>query len=345
MTTVITPSPYYVDWAITHRCNLRCTHCRGLADSELGTGRALTLLDEIRELQPGWLIIEGGEPLMRQDLFSILRYAHELGLTVLLISNGMLLTPSAIDWLAGNGVGVMLSIDSPDASTFERLRRGASFSIVLRSAAACARTGILNAVNFTLSRENAAQIPGLFRMARDVGAARINILGLKPCERYAEQLLTGTEYRGAIEACCRASAETGVRFFFDEPFFSVAVREWRCPYSPDTQGSAITIGGEPGCIIGKYLFITSSGDVWPCSFAPRVIDNVMRKSLGAIWDMMQRSDEIQEMRSPRRKGACGTCRFLNECRGCRARAFRLTGDWLGADPACPLLADLSPVHR
>ncbi|MCX6355874.1 MAG: radical SAM protein [Candidatus Aureabacteria bacterium] len=332
-----TAFPYYVDWAITHKCNLRCVHCRGMKDSELSTDRAVSLLMEIKGLKPGWLIIEGGEPLMRQDFFSLLRYAHELGLNIFIISNGTLLTKSAIGWFASMGIRIMVSIDSPDPATFERVRRGAELSTVTKAASLCAGAGILDAINFTLSRYNLTQIPELFLLARKIGARRINILGLKPCERYTDQLLSPLEYRQAIEESVRASAETGVRFFFDEPFFTVSVREWGVPYSPDPGGSSITIYDAPGCILGKYLFITPDGDVWPCSFAPLVMGNLNGESLTRVWEKMLRSTRLRRLMDHRaRNGYCKNCAHVAECGGCRARAFRLTKDWHGPDSACPL---------
>lgn len=329
--------PYYVDWAITHRCNLRCVHCRGMHDTELPTERALTLLQEIAALAPGWLIIEGGEPLMRPDLFGILRYAHELGLKIFIISNGMLLTESAVRWCAGMGIRIMLSMDSPDSVTFENLRRGAMFPTVLATARLCAAAGILDAINCTLSRHNLAQLPALFRLAAEIGARRLHILGLKPCERYTEQLLSPREYRQAIEECCRASRETGVAFFFDEPFFNAAVREWGCTYVPEGGGSSITIAHEPGCILGKYLFITPGGDVWPCSFSPLVMGNVSKANLVSVWEKMRRSERLRRLMDHcSREGACRGCAYLAECGGCRARAYRLSKDWCASDPACPL---------
>jgi len=329
--------PYFVDWAITHRCNLRCAHCRGMRDRELSTDRAVSLLMEIKGLEPGWLIIEGGEPLMRQDFFSILRYAHELGLKIFIISNGTLLTQSAIGWFASMGIGIMLSIDSPDPETFERVRRGATLSTVTKAASLCADAGILDAINFTLSKYNLAQIPELFRLAHRIGARQINILGLKPCERYTDQLLSPLEYRQAIEESGRASAETGVHFFFDEPFFAVSVREWGVPYSPDPGGSSITIYDVPGCIVGKYVFITPDGDVWPCSFSPLVMGNLNRKSLTTVWNKMLRSTRLRRLMDHRaRKEHCKNCAHVVECGGCRARAFRLTKDWHGPDSVCPL---------
>ncbi|MBI4721871.1 MAG: radical SAM/SPASM domain-containing protein, partial [Candidatus Stahlbacteria bacterium] len=68
----MTKMPHFIDWAITKECNLQCTHCTGMMDTELNTDKAMQVIDEIADLNPGWVIVEGGEPLLRKDLFPIL---------------------------------------------------------------------------------------------------------------------------------------------------------------------------------------------------------------------------------------------------------------------------------
>ncbi|MDD5557124.1 MAG: radical SAM protein [bacterium] len=332
-----TRKPYYVDWAITRRCNLRCAHCRGNPAGELPTGRALELVGEMASLRPRWILVEGGEPLMREDLFDVLGRARALGLETFVITNGMLLDDGAVARLAEIGVRVMVSIDSPDPETFGRLREGADLGTVVSAARRAAAAGILSAVNATLSLGNLDQIPDLFRLSADIGAPHVNLLGLKPCEGYDRMRLGPAEYRRAIEAACRSSRDERIGLFFDEPFFETAAREWGCARGPAGGASAITISEEAGCIIGKYIFMTSTGEVWPCSFSPLVMGDVAREPLPAVWERMGRDARLLEIMDRRsRKGACGACRFAASCGGCRARSHGTGGDWLAEDPVCPL---------
>ena len=78
-------SPHFVDWAITSKCNLSCRHCRSFPEGELST--------EIAELGPGWVIVEGGEPLLRQDIFELLELMQQRQLEAHLVTNGMVLVP------------------------------------------------------------------------------------------------------------------------------------------------------------------------------------------------------------------------------------------------------------
>ena len=86
-------SPHFVDWAITSKCNLSCRHCRSFPEEELSTERAKKLVAEIAELSPGWVIIEGGEPLLRQDIFELLELMQQRQLEAHLVTNGMVLVP------------------------------------------------------------------------------------------------------------------------------------------------------------------------------------------------------------------------------------------------------------
>ena len=116
--------PYFIDWAITPRCNLSCRHCRGFSEVELSTERARKLVAEIAELKPGWVIVEGGEPLLRQDLFDLLELMRQRQLDVHLITNGMLLNPRVIAALKQLGVRVMISIDGATQATYEAIGMG-----------------------------------------------------------------------------------------------------------------------------------------------------------------------------------------------------------------------------
>jgi radical SAM protein with 4Fe4S-binding SPASM domain len=330
-------SPYLVDWAITGRCNLSCRHCRGFPREELSPERARRLTGEIAALKPGWVIIEGGEPLLRSDLFELLSRLREGGLEVHLISNGMLITPEIVTRLEELGVRVMVSIDGATRETYEGVRGGASFEQVLDSARKYARAGLLEAINFTILRANYPEIPALFRLARSLGAPKINLIGLKPCADYAAELLSPREYEEAIRLTCRAAQETGVEFFFDEPFFWAVVKELGLSARLPSEGAGIVVAADSACAFGDYIFIEADGGVKPCSYASMVVASVRDRSLVGIWEEMQASPLLKRIKDPRsRTGACLDCGYLTECKGCRSRSFALSGDWFASDAVCPL---------
>jgi len=337
-----TKSPYFVDWAITAKCNLSCSHCRGFPKGELSTDRAKKLVAEIAELRPGWVIVEGGEPLLRPDLVELFGLMQQRQLEVHLITNGMLLNPQILTTLKQLGVRVMVSIDGATRATYEAIRNGANFDRVVQSAGDYAKEGLLEAINFTLLKTNYTEIPGLFELAASIGVKRVTIIGLKPCQDYLAELLTPQEYQEAIKLACQAAQETGIEFFFDEPFFWPTVRERGLMAQMPAVDTGILVSSTSACIFGEYLFIETNGEVKPCSFAPMTIGNVNEKSLGEIWREALSSPFLHQLKDPKTKtGYCQSCQYLEECKGCRSRTFVLTGDWFASDPACPLSLKLA----
>jgi radical SAM protein with 4Fe4S-binding SPASM domain len=329
--------PYFVDWVITSKCNLSCWHCRGMTEGELSLNRAKKLLEEIAELKPGWLIIEGGEPLLRKDIFILLERAKKLRLETYLITNGMLLSQETIARLKALSIKIMVSIDGASKATYESIRNGASYEQVLDAAKRCCQDGILTAINFTVLRRNYQEIPAVMEMAASLDHIKVNFIGLKPCHNYQEELLTAGEYEEAIRLTCEAAQKYGVAFFFDEPFFWPAVRKWKLEVAPPRGGAGIVEPRNSSCIFGRYLFIEPNGDVKPCSFAPYVLGNIVNIPLDSVWREALDLPLLKNTASlSQTTGVCKTCAYLSECHGCRSRAFALTGSWYSSDPACPL---------
>lgn len=335
-------SPYFIDWAITAQCNLNCRHCRGMAEEGLSHKRARQLVSEIAELKPGWVIIEGGEPLLRKDLFLVLELLQCQGLETHLITNGMLLTSEIMAKLKRLRVKVMISIDGATSATYEAIRQGANFEKVVKSARRCAEEGLLEAINFTILKKNYTEIPQILALAQSIGVTMVTFIGLKPCQYYPEELLTPQQCGQAIKLACQAGQETGIEFYFDEPFFWAITKEWELPAKMPAESAGILFPATTACIFGEYLFIEPSGEVKPCSFAQMVVGNVNQKPLGEIWREVLASPffrQIKDIKS--RSGHCRSCKYFADCMGCRSRTFILTVDWFAADPCCPLSLKLA----
>jgi len=330
-------SPYFVDWVITDKCNLHCRHCRGMLEGRLSNERARRLIEEIARLKPGWVIVEGGEPLLREDLLELLELMRQKQLGVHLITNGLLMTPRIMTALRQLETKVMISIDGACPTTYESIRRGASFERVLESARGCVQQGILEAINFTVLKENYTEIPGILELAASIGVPKVTFIGLKPCHNYPEELLTPEQYGEAIKLACQAAQKTGVEFYFDEPFFWAAVKDWGLVARMPAQGAGIVVPSTTACAFGDYLFIEPNGAVKPCSFAQLVLGNINDRQLDEIWREALSSPLLQKIKDPKtRTGYCRSCPYLEDCKGCRSRTFILTGDWFASDPVCPL---------
>ncbi len=329
-------TPYMIDWAITNRCNLDCRHCRRMAKEELDSQTVLKLAEAIPALQPRWVIIEGGEPLLRQELLEIIKTLRRSNIKIYLITNGMLLNEHFAQTFAQLKINLMISIDSPEKEDYEKIRSGASFEKLKEAVAIANKYKIFDSSLVTIGKYNYQQTDKIFQMAKEIGCPKITFLGLKPCRDYEKYYLNSAESRDFFLSVIRNQKEARIDVYVDEPFFQPFLQENRITYSPNPE-SGIIVPDVSRCIFGAYMFIETNGDIKPCTFAPLVVGNVKEKSLIEIWADMQNSELIKNINDfSTRESPCRECLYLSVCGGCRARSFYLTGNWFSADPSCPL---------
>jgi len=329
-------NPYLIDWAITNKCNLNCLHCRGMASQELDDEKVLQVAEQIPILKPEWVIIEGGEPLLRQELFEVIGTIHKGGIKIYLISNGMFLDENIAKRLAEFEVNLMISIDGADKESYEEIRKGASFQKLKESVAIANECKILDSCPVTIGRHNYEQVGRIFKFAKEIGYKKITFLGLKPCKDYENYVLNGEQYTNIFLSVVKYQKEYAMDVYFDEPFFKPFLKEHNIAYSMNSE-NGIIVSDTSSCVFGNYMFIETNGDVRPCTFAPAVIGNVNEEKLTQIWDDMQNSELVKKIRDfSTRKGKCHKCKYLYDCGGCRSRTFALTQSWFASDPSCPL---------
>ena len=328
-------TPYMIDWAITNRCNLNCLHCRGMAKKELDSKIVLRVSKEISSLKPRWVIIEGGEPLLRKELFEILEIIYKSNIKIYLISNGMLFNGDLAKRFKELNINLMISVDGADKKSYETIR-GASFERLKKSIAIANEYGILDSCPVTIGKHNYDQIDRLFKFAKEIGYKKITFLGLKPCRYYEKYVLNGEEHREFFFSIIKNQKDYQMDVYVDEPFFKPFLKEHHIDYSPNPE-NGIIVHDVSRCIFGEYMFIETNGDVKPCTFAPITMGNVEEIALAEIWEKMQESELIKKIKDfSTRRSPCKECKYLYECGGCRSRTFGLTGDLMASDPSCPL---------
>jgi len=329
-------NPYMIDWAITNRCNINCLHCRGLGKEELDSRTILKVAKEIPLLEPRWVIIEGGEPLLRRELFEIIEIIHKNSIKIYLITNGMSLDEEITRKFASLDVNLMISMDGADKESYEKIRRGASFEKLKNLIAIIAEYNVLDSCPVTIGKHNYQQVGKLFKFAKEIGYKKITFLGLKPCNDYRKYALSGEEYEKIFFSIVKNQKEYKMDVYVDEPFFKPFLKKHDINYSSNSE-NGIIVPDVSRCIFGDYMFIESNGDVKPCTFAPVVMGNVNKKSLKEIWKNMQNSELIEKIKDfSTRESPCKECKYLYECGGCRSRTFCLTKSWTASDPSCPL---------
>jgi len=339
--------PVYVDWAITTRCNLDCRHCVGMEAGETTREEALKITREIIDLAPRWVILEGGEPLMRPDLTEVGSMIHRAGIDIFLITNGNAFTDERLKELVSFQPKVLFSIDGADAEVYEYTKLGASFDVAREWAKKCAEAGIFHGITTVLSKLNLGQIKDLMKLTEELGGQRIFFLPLKPfgegkaARQYAEQnMLSPEEHEQAVKEIY--SYQGSLDVFYDEPFMWNLSRKHG--FDLDESDSGITIPEVEGCAAAYSLYIQTTGTVRPCMFCDEELDfgNASREPLAEIWERMRNSATITGwFDQSARKGTCGECDQFATCGGCLARTLKMTGDVLEADPSCPLALQLT----
>ena len=323
--------PSLISWNLTKSCNLRCPHCYmeagRKAENELSTQECLSLIDEMKTLGTEMLILTGGEPLLRKDIYEIARVASSHGIWVVMGTNGVLVTDEVALKMIECGVrGVAISIDSLEPAKHDHFRGGPrAWEHSVRAIDVCRANGLPVVVQTTVMDMNYAEIPQMLAFAREKGAWSFNLYFLVQTGRGQQMNDLSAE---------RTEAMLSDLVDWQDQYRPMLVRS-KC--APQFKQIAYEkgLGGleSGGCMAGtQYCRITPQGDVTPCPYMTVVAGNVRDQSFGEVW---RTSPVLQQLRDKEQlKGRCGRCEFNELCGGCRCRAYAATGDYLQEDPAC-----------
>ena len=183
-------SPKLVAWEITRSCNLSCVHCRAAADNgpyegELNTEQCFKLLDDIAEVGSPIIILTGGEPLLRPDIFEVAKYGTDKGLRMVMAPNGTLVTPENAKKMAESGIKrISVSIDGSTKEKHDSFRGvDGAFKAALNGIKNAKEAGIEFQINTTITKLNLSEIPKILEMAENLGAVAHHIFLLVPTGR------------------------------------------------------------------------------------------------------------------------------------------------------------------
>ena len=343
-------SPFTVAWEITRACALACVHCRAEAQAkrdprELTTEEALGVVDQIRAVGEPILVVTGGDPLMRPDVYELLEYSVAAGLrTSLAPTASALVTPRNLARVRDAGVRrIGISLDGPTADVHDRFRGFAgSFKRTMEIVQRIADAGLALQVNTTVTRHNLSTLKAIPEIIATAGAVQWSVFFLVPTGRgRAEDMISPEQHEDVYNWLCDISrtAPFDVKTTAGPAYRRVAIQRARA------EGGEGRVAGagyrfEDGLdrpMIGindgsGFAFISHTGDVCPSGFLPLTGGNVRERSFAEIY---RNSSLFRELRDPGLlKGKCGECDFRTVCGGSRARAYGVTGDYLAADPSC-----------
>jgi len=321
-----------IAWELTRACNLACLHCRAAAidkptPDELSTEECFALIDQIASFATPTIILTGGEPLLRPDLFEIATRATDRGLRIVAATNGTLLDEATARRLLDCGVRrISISIDGKDAQSHDALRAvPGAFDGALRGIEAAKAADLPFQLNTTVTRENADQLAEIHRLAISLRAAAHHVFLLVPTGRAADYRgleLDAERYEAVLEWLADRYVASGI-----EIRATCAPHFYRILRQRKVQTRA------RGCLAGQaFCFISHTGEVQPCGYFDQTCGNVRRKPLAEIWATAPLFLRLRDHSAYR--GKCGACEFLKVCGGCRARAFEATGDPLAPEPLC-----------
>ncbi|MBI2201709.1 MAG: radical SAM protein [Deltaproteobacteria bacterium] len=346
-----------VFWETTAGCNLRCIHCRRIdvADTmmcdDLSTAECLDLVDQVREAGAGILVLSGGEPLIRPDIFEIARHGADAGLIMALATNGVLVTPELAARIRDNGIArVSVSLDGGNAETHDKFRAlPGSFESALAGLRNLRDVGVATQINTTLARHNDGQLRAIYDLALSVGAIALHTFMLVPVGcgvQIAESgVLSATRYDEILNEIYDLSHEKKIEIRPTcSPHYQRVQRERA---RGEGRHVSVEVDGPivmtKGCLAGQTIcFVSHKGEVFPCGYLPVEAGNVRRQRLATIW---HDSQLFATLRQPEGlDGKCGACEFRRVCMGCRARAYYDRGDVMGAEPFCAYEPDVGARH-
>ncbi len=328
--------PQLIAWEVTRFCLLSCKHCRAAAKAtpypgELSTQECFRLLDNIASFAKPIIILTGGEPMMRPDIYDIAAHGHGLGLPMAMAPCGILIDDETAAKIVKSGIKrISISLDGATAASHDEFRgvEGA-FEGTLAGLEAAKRAGIEFQINTTVSKHNLEELGAIRELAIKLGAKVFNPFFLVPTGRgkeMADQEISPEQYEQTL--CWLAqkqnSPETKQRVTCG-PHYQRILRQMHVS----------GIHPAKGCMGGQsFAFISHRGKVQICGFLELECGDLKRQNLDfrKIWETSEVFRRLRDLDGYH--GRCGYCEFRKVCGGCRARAYAITGDYLAEEPYC-----------
>jgi len=363
MTTQVTPSqrsvaatfmkrsdfsrnPMLVYWEMTQACGLACKHCRAEAmprahPLELKTAESRAFIRQLVQFRPNppHLILTGGDPLSRPDLFELIDYARSLGLGVSITPSATTeLSEAAILNLQKHGIQALgLSLDGSTASRHDAIRGiEGTFERTLHAARYAGRIGLPIQINTLVSEETSMDLPSIYELLHHF-----------PVMRWSLFFLISVGRGKALNEVTPERAEQLMRWVIDVlPQAPFAIKTTEAPFfrrialsvvqtAPKSESAGYADSIRSGFQIRDghgVMFVSNTGDIYPSGFLPLSCGNVRKDS---VVDAYHNSDLFRALHRPSTfQGRCGRCEYSHLCGGSRARAFAHSGDPLGEDPLC-----------
>jgi heme b synthase len=329
--------PRIIAWEVTRRCLLSCRHCRAAARREPYPGEFTTdecrrLLENIASFARPILILTGGEPMCRPDIYEIASCASGLGLRVVMAPCGLLVDDEAVRRMVEAGIRrISISLDGATAESHDAFRGvPGAFDGAMKAVEAARRGGLDFQINTTVCTHNIDELPEILELAARLGASVFNPFLLVPTGRARELVdmeIAPDRYERVLHWLADRQEHGPVPIRVTcAPHYQRILRQRGVKTAPHTP---------TGCLGGKsFAFISHRGIVQICGFLEEPCGDIRAENYDfrKIWET---SDVFLRMRDvDGYHGRCGYCEYRRVCGGCRARACAMTGDDLAEEPFC-----------
>lgn len=341
-------TPKWIAWEITRRCNLRCIHCRSSSEQEVkghpdfSTDEAFRIMDDIVRYAKPVIVLSGGEPLLRGDVFEIAQYGTEKGFRMCLATNGTLVTDAVCNEIKKSGIKIVsLSLDGSEASVHDNFRnQKGAFEGSIKAARLFKKYGIEFIVNSSFTKRNQEEIPKVYALAKELGATAWYMFMIVPTgrgEKIMNELISKEDYEEILDWHYHMEKDEKdmlVRPTCAPHYYRVVLQKSKEEgVTFEKRTLKFSTGGTKGCIAGQLIcLIDVDGNVLPCSYFPKPAGNIKEQSFRDIWEHSKLFQELRNFKGY--KGKCGSCEYLSVCGGCRARAYAIYGDYLEEEPYC-----------
>lgn len=334
-----------IAWELTRGCNLACVHCRASAErgpftDELSTEECHRIMDDIASISKPVIILTGGEPLLREDIFDLASYGSNKGFRMVMATNGTLMTEEIVKKMKASGIQrISISLDGPNADSHDTFRKvKGAFEQSLQGIEITKKGNLEFQINTTITQLNLHMIPEILRLAVSLGAAAHHIFLLVPTGRGKElkhQEISAQDYEDTLHWFYEQIEKVPLQLKATcAPHYYRILRQ-----RAKKDGKKITpkeFGLDAmtrGCLGGiSFCFISHIGQVQPCGYLEVNCGNVREKPFQKIWTG---SEVFQNLRNTDGyQGKCGKCEFRKVCGGCRARAYEASGDYMTEEPYC-----------
>lgn len=340
--------PKWIAWEITRRCNLKCVHCRSSSQIEVdghpdfSLEQAKSILDDISSYASPVMVLSGGEPLLRKDVFDIAKYGRSKDLRMCLATNGTLVTQDICEKIKDADIKmVSLSLDGAKAETHDNFRnQEGAFNGTMNAIKLFNKNNIPFLINSSFTVRNRKEIPEIYKLVKTLGATAWYMFMIVPTGRgedIMEELIPENIYDEILEwhyEMEKNEDELLMRPTCAPHYYRIVRQKAKEEGSNfKRRNLKFSTGGSKGCLAGQLIcLIDVDGDVLPCSYFPKSAGNVLKSPFKTIWEESEFLHELRDFKSY--KDNCGICEYVNVCGGCRARAYAMNGDYMAQEPFC-----------